>query len=118
VGSAPVLAYHAGFDRAVLRRAYQIERMRQPRWRWLDLADALPAAFPALEAGSLDAWMRALGVQCARRHQAAADVWATAQLLLKAWPHWQRQGLSSWPDLTRQAEQVRWLRVSSSAAQL
>jgi DNA polymerase-3 subunit epsilon len=118
VGSAPVLAYHAGFDRAVLRRAYQIERMRQPRWRWLDLADALPAAFPALEARSLDAWMRALGVQCARRHQAAADVWATAQLLLKAWPHWQRQGLSSWPDLTRQAEQVRWLRVSSSAAQL
>jgi DNA polymerase III subunit epsilon len=118
VGSSPVLAYHAGFDRAVLRRAYQIERMRQPRWPWLDLADALPAAFPALEARSLDAWMRALGVQCARRHQAAADVWATAQLLLKAWPHWQRQGLRSWSDLTGQAEQVRWLRVSASAAQL
>ena len=33
VGSSPLLAYHAGFDRAVLRRAYQIERMRQPRWR-------------------------------------------------------------------------------------
>jgi DNA polymerase-3 subunit epsilon len=62
--------------------------------------------------------MLALGVQCARRHQAAADVWATAQLLLKAWPNWQRQGLSSWPDLTRQAEQIRWLRVSASASQL
>ena len=118
VGSSPVLAYHAGFDRAVLRRAYQIERMRPPRWSWLDLADALPAAFPALEAHSLDAWMRALDVTCARRHQAAADVWATAQLLLKAWPHWQRQGLDSWSDLRRQAEQVRWLRVSSSAAGL
>jgi DNA polymerase-3 subunit epsilon len=118
VGTSPMLAYHAGFDRAVLRRASQIERMRPPRWPWLDLADALPAAFPALQASSLDAWMRALGVQCARRHQAAADVWATAQLLLKAWPHWQRQGLNSWPDLTRQAEQIRWLRVSASASHL
>ena len=118
VGASPVLAYHAGFDRAVLRRAYQIERMRPPRWPWLDLADALPAAFPAFEARSLDAWMRALDVPCARRHQAAADVWATAQLLLKAWPAWQRQGLRSWPDLNRQAEQMRWLRVSASAAGL
>ena len=103
MGAWPVRAYHGGFARAALRRAYQIERLRPPRWTWLDLADALPAAFPAFEARSLDAWMRALDVPCARRHQAAADVWATAQLLLKAWPAWPRQGLRSCPDFSRQA---------------
>jgi DNA polymerase-3 subunit epsilon len=118
VGDSPLLAYHAAFDQQVLQQAFKRQRLAQPHWSWLDLADLLPAAFPALEARSLDHWMQALGVRCVQRHQAAADVWACAQLFLKAWPQWQSQGLSSWAALARQADEVRWLRVSASAARL
>lgn len=118
VGDSPLLAYHAAFDRQVLQQAFKRQRMAQPPWAWLDLADLLPAAFPKVQARSLDQWMQALGVHCVQRHQAAADVWASAQLFLKAWPRWQSQGLSSWDALARKADEVRWLRVSASAARL
>ena len=115
VADAPLLAYHAAFDQEVLRQAYKRSRLQQPEWQWLDMADLLPAAYPAIAARSLDQWMQHLQVRCVRRHQAIADVWATAQLFLKAWPLWQRQQLQSWPDLYRRAEQERWLRNSGSA---
>jgi DNA polymerase-3 subunit epsilon len=118
VGDSPLLAYHAGFDQQVLQQAFKRQRLARPDWSWMDLADLLPAAFPELEARSLDQWMQALDVRCVQRHQAAADVWASAQLFLKAWPRWHSQGLSSWAALTRKADEVRWLRVSASAARL
>lgn len=118
IGDSPLLAYHAAFDQQVLQQAFKRQRLAQPHWSWLDLADLLPAAFPELQARSLDQWMRALDVRCVQRHQAAADVWATAQLFLKAWPRWQSQALLSWQDLSRKADEVRWLRVSASAAHL
>jgi DNA polymerase-3 subunit epsilon len=62
--------------------------------------------------------MQMLGVRCVQRHQAAADVWASAQLFLKAWPRWHSQGLSSWAALARKADEVRWLRVSASAPRM
>lgn len=115
VADSPLLAYHAAFDQEVLRQAYKRGRLEQPDWQWLDMADLLPAAYPAIAARSLDQWMQHLHVRCVRRHQAMADVWATAQLFLKAWPQWQGQQLRSWPDLQRRAEQERWLRTSGSA---
>jgi DNA polymerase III subunit epsilon len=118
VSDSPLLAYHAAFDQQVLQQAFKGQRMTRPQWAWLDLADLLPAAFPEVQARSLDQWMQALNVRCVKRHQAAADVWATAQLFLKAWPRWQSQGLVSWQDLSRKADEVRWLRVSASAARL
>jgi DNA polymerase-3 subunit epsilon len=118
VGDSPLLAYHAGFDQQVLQQAFKRQRLAQPDWSWLDLADLLPAAFPEFEARSLDQWMQMLGVRCVQRHQAAADVWASAQLFLKAWPRWHSQGLSSWAALARKADEVRWLRVSASAPRM
>ena len=118
VADSPVLAYHAGFDREVLRQACKRHQLPRPRWQWLDLADLLPLAFPHVKARRLDDWMAALGVHCVRRHQAAADVWASAELFLKAWPIWQSQGPVSWADLSRRAAQMRWLRVSASAQHL
>lgn len=115
VADAPLLAYHAAFDQEVLRQAYRRSGLEQPIWQWLDMADLLPAAFPAAQARSLDRWMQHLDVQCVRRHQAIADVWATAQLFLKAWPLWQAQQIRSWDDLERKAKEQRWLRVSQSA---
>ena len=115
VADSPLLAYHAAFDQEVLRQAYKRCHLVQPRWQWLDMADLLPAAFPASQARSLDQWMQDLGVRCVRRHQAIADVWATAELFLKAWPRWQAQRLQSWADLAQSAKEQRWLRLSQSA---
>ncbi len=115
IADSPLLAYHAAFDQAVLHQAYKRCELEQPHWQWLDMADLLPAAFPAIEARSLDQWMQHLHVQCVRRHQAIADVWATAELFLKAWPRWQAQQLQSWTDLAQRAKDQRWLRVSQSA---
>ncbi len=115
IADSPLLAYHAAFDQEVLRQAYKRGKLEQPYWQWLDMADLLPAAFPAIEARSLDQWMQRLDVQCVRRHQAIADVWATAQLFLKAWPQWQAQQLQSWADLTQRARDQRWLRLSQSS---
>jgi DNA polymerase-3 subunit epsilon len=115
VADSPLLAYHAAFDQAVLHQAYKQARLAQPNWPWLDMADLLPAAYPALAARSLDHWMQQLDVRCVRRHQAIADVWATAQLFLKAWPRWQAQQLTAWKDLDHRARQERWLRTSGSA---
>ncbi|MFM7343122.1 MAG: 3'-5' exonuclease [Betaproteobacteria bacterium] len=115
VADSPLLAYHAAFDQEVLRQAYKRCHLAQPRWQWLDMADLLPTAFPASQARSLDQWMQDLGVRCVRRHQAIADVWATAELFLKAWPRWQAQRLQSWADLAQSAREQRWLRLSQSA---
>jgi len=77
---------------------------------WIDLADVAQVVRPDVSGRSLDDWMAALGVQCAVRHQAAADTLATAELLLKLWPKVldQRAG-DDWHALSRLAAQRRWL---------
>lgn len=114
VADAPLLAYHAGFDREVLRRAYRSSGLGWPHGTWLDMADLLPAAFPDDGPCDLDQWMNRLGIRCVRRHQAIADVWATAELFLKAWPAWQARQLPTWDDLAREANRQRWLRIGRS----
>jgi len=63
----------------------------------------------SVKAESLDDWMQALGVSCVQRHQAAADVWATAQWLLIACRRWREQGLLICPQLKNLERQNRWL---------
>jgi len=104
-GGSPV-AFHAPFDRALLERAL-------PRWkrRWLDLARLAPALFPA-RAGtckSLDDWLAAFAIANAARHDAAADAYATAQLLLVVLAEAERQGLSVAGDLFAAERAGRWL---------
>jgi DNA polymerase-3 subunit epsilon len=109
VGDSPVVAYHARFDKAFLDKAFAQELNAQLNWHWLDLAYLLPGAFEHVRANSIDAWMERLGVKCVQRHQAAADVWATAQLLLMAWPHWQKRGDVNLLSMQSMSRQNRWL---------
>ena len=98
-GTSPILAFHADFDRIFLQRACRRAGVPMLRGPWLDLATLLPVVFNKAQALSLDEWIELLNVRCERRHEAAADVWATAQLWLKAscavpghehmqWHHW------------------------------
>jgi DNA polymerase-3 subunit epsilon len=102
-GGAPA-AFHAPFDRALLARAL-------PAWkaRWLDLAQLAPALFPGKDRKSLDDWLAAFGIAHPARHDALADAFATAQLLLALLAEAERQGLASVRDLFATERGRRWL---------
>lgn len=109
VAHSPVLAFHAAFDRAFLMQAHARQRMTMPGWSWLDLADILAVAFADAKAKSLDEWIAHTGVTCVRRHQAAADVWASAQLWLMASSRIAGAKTLLWRDLQACSKHARWL---------
>lgn len=105
-GESPAVAFHAPFDRALLRRAI-------PDWkpRWLDLAQLAPALFQAQAKScrSLDDWLAAFAIGHPERHDALADAYATAQLLLVVLAEAERQGLGTAGDLLAAERGRRWL---------
>lgn len=109
-GDAPLLGFHVAFDRTMIDRAMQAGLGRRLRNPWLDLAEVAAVLRPDVAARSLDDWLAALHIPCARRHQAAADVLATAELLLQLWPAARADGVTGFRDLARLATRRRWLR--------
>jgi DNA polymerase III subunit epsilon len=110
VADAPLVAFHAAFDRALLDRPFQALLGRPLRNPWLDLADLAPAVCPKVRAQALDDWLSHFGIEVAVRHQAAADSWATAELLQRLWPLARSQGCGPrFRDLARLAASRRWL---------
>lgn len=105
-GDSPAVAFHAAFDRALLRRVL-------PAWkaRWLDLAQLAPALLPARAKScrSLDDWLAAFGIEVPVRHDALADAYATAQLLLVLMAEAERQGIGAARDLYAAERSRRWL---------
>jgi DNA polymerase-3 subunit epsilon len=111
LGDGLPAAFHARFDAAVLRRAFAGTRgLRAPK-RWLDLAELAPALHPGLgrSCHALDEWLGAFGIACPQRHDALADAFATAQLLLVLLGEGARQGLRTVEALTAAARHRKWL---------
>lgn len=110
LGQAPLLAFHSAFDEGMIQRHMrQVLGQRLPN-AWVDLAELAAVAHPGTGARALDDWMALYGIQCAQRHQAAADTLATAELLLKLWPRLQAaQADLSFKGLQSLAAQRRWL---------
>lgn len=107
---APLLGFHVGFDEVLIERAMRGVLGRRLGGPWLDIARIARAVRPDIAARSLDEWMDALSIRCARRHQAAADTLATAELLLKLWPAVVAQSPpGDWRSLERLAAASRWL---------
>jgi len=110
VGASPLVAFHSAFDEKMLRRAMRRSIGRSLTGPWLDLAPLAAIALPKVKAHSLDEWMAHCGVACALRHQAAADVLATAELLLHLWPAIQAQRPGpGFTALRRLTDRSRWL---------
>jgi DNA polymerase-3 subunit epsilon len=110
VGRAPLIAFHAAFDATLIRRAMRRRLGRVLANPWLDLAPVAAALRPDVPARSLDEWLAAFELRCARRHQAAADTLVTAELLLRLWPALRAQGVApGFAALQRLAAQRRWL---------
>jgi DNA polymerase-3 subunit epsilon len=107
---SPLVAFHAPFDRVLLQRAM---RALRGGWepRWLDLAQIAPALFPqrGKSCKSLDDWLSAFSIGHPARHDAAADAYATAQLLLVMLAEAERQGLARATDLFAAERARRWL---------
>lgn len=110
VGASPLLAFHVGFDRTMIERAFQSVLGRRPAMHWLDVEPVLAMLHPEVKANSLDDWMSHFGIHCLMRHQAAADTLATAELLLRLWPAMRAQGVEpGFGALARLAAQRRWV---------
>ncbi|MCY7315064.1 MAG: 3'-5' exonuclease [Rubrivivax sp.] len=108
-GGAPLVAFHAAFDRTLMERACRAEGVAPMDNCWLDWEPLAAVLQPRVRARTLDQWMAALGIVCSQRHQAAADTLATAELMLKLWPALLRE--LPQPDgagAVRLAAQRRW----------
>jgi DNA polymerase-3 subunit epsilon len=109
-GRAPLIGFHAAFDRRLIDRASQTVLGRRLPNPWLDVAEVAAALQPQHAARSLDDWLAAFGIECTQRHRAAADALATAELLLRLLPAARADGAGGFADLSRLAARRRWLR--------
>lgn len=111
VGDAPIVAYHAAFDRALIQRYCASFLERRLDNAWVDLEHVVLLVVPGLPDRSLDAVMSRLGIDCPKRHQAAADTFATAEVLLRIWPLARAQmgGRSDFTAFRRLAGRHQWL---------
>jgi DNA polymerase III subunit epsilon len=107
---ATLVAFHAAFDQALFQRAMAANAGRW-RPRWLDLAQLAPALYPrrAASCKSLDEWLAAFSIGHPARHDAMADAYATAQLLLVLLAEAERQGIATAGELFAVERSRRWL---------
>ena len=107
-GEAPLLAFHAAFDQALIgRHARAILGADLPN-AWLDIEHLCAVTHPAVRARALDEWLAHFGLHCAARHQAMADTLVECELLLRIWPRLAAE-CGSWRALERLAAHHRWL---------
>lgn len=110
VSTAPMLAFHAPFDRGFLARVIKFYVNQPFDNPWLDLAELAPALYPALNLRSLDEWLGRFGIPVSARHSAASDAFATALLASRLLPEARRQGAPSIGKMMKLARNARWLR--------
>jgi DNA polymerase-3 subunit epsilon len=111
-GSAPLIAFHAAFDRVMIERAARAAIGWVPGNVWLDLAMLAPALLERNEEElprGLDAWTARLGIVNESRHNALADALATAQLLQAVLARARQSGATSLRDLIKLEKDRRWL---------
>jgi len=82
-GPAPLVGFHASFDRAFLARSVRFHLGLTLNADWLDLAALAPALNPTVRAKALDEWLDHFGLSVTQRHDASADAFATAALFLR-----------------------------------
>lgn len=99
-GEGILVAFQAPFDAAFLKRKIG-----------LDLARLAPALDPerARARRTLDDWLQEYGIEVLERHDALADAFASAQLLLVLLARAERQGVATDTGLMRLARDSRWV---------
>lgn len=105
---APLLAFHAAFDQTMIERAFRRFQLAPLGNEWLDIEPIARLVGGNPKARALDDWLEHFGIECAVRHQAASDAFATAELLLRLWPATRREA-RSWPELRKLARNAAWI---------
>ncbi len=108
VGSSPLLAFHAAFDETMIKRHQRQYLNTELPNVWLDIDHLCAVTYEKVRARALDDWMNYFGINCAVRHQAAADTLAECELLQRIWPKVSAQS-SQWNDVKKLADQHRWI---------
>jgi DNA polymerase-3 subunit epsilon len=75
---------------------------------WVDIEQLCAVTHEKVKARALDEWMAHFGIQCAVRHQAAADTWAECEVLQRIWPRVAMQ-CRRWRDVEKLAARQRWI---------
>ena len=111
LGKDPLVAFHVKFDETAIRRALRKYLKLNFKHDWLDLAYLMPALYPeqAGECRTLDDWMQCFGIRNAARHNALADAFATAELLLIAFNKARRSGIEQLSGLQELEKAQRWV---------
>jgi DNA polymerase III subunit epsilon len=109
VRTAPIVAFHAPFDRAFIARSVKYYVNQPFDNPWLDLAELAPALEPQARLRSLDEWLEHYHIPVTQRHSAAADAFATALLAARLIPAARRQGATGYRALQQLARNARWL---------
>jgi DNA polymerase-3 subunit epsilon len=107
-GNCPLLAFHAPFDEAMINRAYSLFGLKGLQNEWLDIEPLAKITGVNPRIRSLDEWLGHFGIECAIRHQAASDTFATAELLMRLWPYLTKEA-NSWTSLRGIARQANWI---------
>lgn len=110
---APLVGFHADFDRLMIDRAARAAVGIATSNHWLDLAYLAPAVMPQPDRKrppGLDDWMDILGIANIARHNALADALATAQLLQVVLARASALGCTTLGDLIKLEKDQRWLR--------
>jgi len=107
-GDSPLLAFHAAFDQAMLERALRRFNLAPLANEWLDIEPIARLLGGNTKARALDDWLTHFGIECAVRHQAASDAFATAELLLRLWPATRKEA-NSWTQLRKLARNAAWI---------
>ncbi|MDZ4297471.1 MAG: 3'-5' exonuclease [Moraxellaceae bacterium] len=108
----PIFAFHAPFDQAFLQRAYK-QALRQKLTNvFVDVAELAAMLSPDLnKRPSLDDCISHFGLSIASRHQAYADAWVTAELVLILLVKAQQQGINTLLQLLARLQQWRALQA-------
>jgi DNA polymerase III subunit epsilon len=109
VSGAPLLAFHAAFDKAMMGKAYAQAGLSNLDGPWLDLAEVCRVMWPQhSQLHALDDWLSHFALECTHRHQAASDAWVEAEVLQVAWPKIATQ-CDNFKQLLKLSKQARWL---------
>jgi DNA polymerase III subunit epsilon len=109
VGDSPLIAFHSWFDEILINKAMRKVLGRSTHKHWLDLEHLAAVLHRENHQLPLDVWMQRYAIECEQRHQAAADVLATAQLLMKLWPMLQKRKSTDWKGIKSIASGLKTL---------
>lgn len=113
-GKAPLVAYHAFFDQAMIDKAVRTYLGGKLGRFWIDLAWVLPDFFPFRRDArvALDDWLQHFDIENLLRHHAVSDAYATAKLLQVTLAAAQAKGVNSPASLARIEKARRWMQES------